>query len=60
MRANKIFQDSEQNNDDLQKKTEQLEICTKNIEMQIKNNEKCKKIQQSEVDKLQGSNEEVK
>jgi len=60
MRANKIFQDSEQNNDELQKKTEQLEKCTKNIETQIQNNEKCKKIQQSEVDKLKGSNEEVK
>lgn len=60
MRANKIFQDSEQNNEELLNKTDQLEKCTNDIEMQILNNEKCKKIQQSDVDKLKGSNEGVK
>ncbi|XP_025198253.1 LOW QUALITY PROTEIN: uveal autoantigen with coiled-coil domains and ankyrin repeats protein-like [Melanaphis sacchari] len=57
-RANKILKDAEQKNDELLYKTEQLKKCTENIETQLLNNDKCKKLQQSEVDKMRYSIEE--
>ncbi|XP_022162325.1 uveal autoantigen with coiled-coil domains and ankyrin repeats protein-like [Myzus persicae] len=60
IRANKIFRDAEQKNDELQNKTEQLEKSTENIEMQLLNNSKCKKLQQLEVNKMKSSIEELK
>lgn len=52
MRENKKFLDVVRN-DELQNKTEQLEKRKENIEMQLLlNNNKCKKLQQLKVNKL--------
>ena len=55
-----MFQDAEQKNNELQNKTEQLEKCAKNIEVQLLNTNKYKKLQQSEADQKKCSIEKVK
>lgn len=60
LRANSILEDVEQKNEELRNKTEQSEKFKKIMKVQLDNNIKCQKYQQSEANKMKSAIEEVK